>query len=88
MQYVGHNEAAAAPLNSSTHIIPAEIQHAIHEEMAETLADVVMRRTELGSAGHPGKAAIESCAEIMAAEMGWSSARKNQEIDAVNALFQ
>ena len=34
--------------------VGAEVIHAIRDEMACTLADIVIRRSELGAAGHPG----------------------------------
>ena len=33
------------------------------------LASVILRRTELGSAGHPGSMCLKSCAAIMAGEL-------------------
>ena len=35
--------------------------------MALTLADALIRRTEAGSAGHPGADAVEAAATLMAA---------------------
>src|SRR6185437_10016205 len=49
-----------------TQVLAAEVVYAAREEMAPCLADVVFRRTELGTAGHPGEAALaateRSCA--------------------------
>jgi glycerol-3-phosphate dehydrogenase len=56
-------------------------------EMAQKLADVVFRRTELGSAGHPGKEALQACAETMSAELGWSAPRTRQELQEVENIF-
>jgi glycerol-3-phosphate dehydrogenase len=61
----------------------AEVSHAIQEEMANKLEDVVFRRTDLASGGSPGKAAIENCAKWMAEEMGWSNERQEQEVNEV-----
>jgi len=61
----------------------AEVEHAVHHEMALTLADVMGRRTELGSLGLPSMAALQKCAEIMGAELGWNLERQVQEIDLV-----
>lgn len=65
----------------------AEVLYAVREEMAQTLADVVLRRTGLGAAGHPGEAALRQCARLMAGELGWSEARTRQEIEDVNAAY-
>ena len=44
-------------------VLGAEIVQAARFEMAQSLADVVFRRTELGTLGHPGDAALEAAAE-------------------------
>jgi glycerol-3-phosphate dehydrogenase len=63
----------------------AEIVHAIREEMAMKLSDVVFRRTDLGSAGQPSCAALVACATVMGDELGWSAARTQTEIDEVRS---
>ncbi len=60
----------------------AEVRYAVRDEMAVRLADVVFRRTALGSVRHPGRAALEACAAIMAEELNWSSERVADEIAA------
>ena len=65
--------------DSST--IKAEIIHAVREEMAVKLSDVVFRRTELGTGEYPPKCMIQVCAEIMGDELKWNKERKRQEID-------
>ncbi|MCB0109669.1 MAG: hypothetical protein KDE53_27295, partial [Caldilineaceae bacterium] len=66
-------------------VIAAEVRHAVREEMALTLADVLLRRTELGAAGWPGAACVHHCATVMADELGWSPTRMQQEIAAYKA---
>lgn len=75
------------PLSSETSVVGAEVINGIRNEMAQKFADVVFRRTELGTAGHPGDAAIRRCASIMAAESGWSQQKTAQEIAEAAALF-
>jgi glycerol-3-phosphate dehydrogenase len=65
----------------------AEVVHAIREEMAQKLADCVFRRTDLGTAGHPGDEALAACAALMAAELGWSAARIELELAEVGSRF-
>lgn len=65
----------------------AEILHAVHDEMALTLADVIQRRTELGAAGLPSVNTLQKCASLMACELGWSDERQQQEIQAVIDLY-
>ena len=56
-------------------------------EMAKRLGDVVFRRTELGSAGHPGDAALEYCAQIMGRELQWRQSRIDEELTGVRKAF-
>jgi len=87
LDYVEEDPAWGQALTASTPIIRAEIVHAIRAEMARTLADVILRRTELGAGGRPDDACLQACADLMAAELGWEPARTNQEIANVLAAF-
>src|SRR5690606_28735804 len=58
------------PIGSS-HVLKAEIVHAVQEEMATCLADIVFRRTELCTAGDPGQEELETAAEIAAKCLEW-----------------
>jgi glycerol-3-phosphate dehydrogenase len=66
----------------------AEILHAVREEMAGTLADLVLRRTPLGTFGNPGRAVLEACASIAATELGWDVSRVAREIALVEAEYR
>jgi glycerol-3-phosphate dehydrogenase len=57
-----------------------EIIHAVREESAEKLSDVILRRTDLAGKGYPGDKCLESAAQIMARELHWSPARQEEEI--------
>jgi len=73
---------------SSAHAnIKAEIIHAVREEMAQKLSDVVFRRTGLGTIGNPGKESLDCCARLMAAELGWNKERVQREIEEVFSRF-
>jgi glycerol-3-phosphate dehydrogenase len=61
--------------------------HAIRHEMACTVADIVIRRSELGAAGHPGAEIVAKIAAIAAEELGWDTNRRNREIAAVDAFY-
>ncbi len=67
---------------------PAEpITHAIREEMASTLTDVVVRRTGVGAAGHPGNVVANQYAAAMQQELGWSEERRNKELQALARFY-
>lgn len=74
------------PLGRST-VIGAEVVHAIRHEMAQSLADCVFRRTDLGTGGHPGDDALDACADLAAAELGWSAEQRATQVAAVRARF-
>jgi glycerol-3-phosphate dehydrogenase len=67
--------------------IGAEVIHAIRAEMACSLADIVIRRTELGAMGHPGAEIVAACARIAAEELGWDADRRDREIAAVDQFY-
>jgi len=73
-----------APLAPSTTVIGAEVAFAAREEMAMTLADIVFRRTDLGSAGRPAPEALDTASRIMARECGWDEAHRFDEIRKVD----
>jgi glycerol-3-phosphate dehydrogenase len=76
------------PLGAGCAVTRAEIRHAVRAEMAVRLADAVLRRTEAGSAGHPGADALERAASVMAGELGWPPERIREEIADVERFYQ
>lgn len=75
------------PLDGAPDTLRAEVPYAVRTEMAGTLTDVVLRRTDLGGAGHPGRAALEHAAALMAAECGWDDTRRERELAAAEAVY-
>jgi len=86
LKYVIEDLGQAETLPGST-VIRAEVVHAVRHEMAQKLGDVVFRRTDLGTGGHPGEAALRSCAGVMASELSRDNTRVHQEIEEVEAIF-
>ena len=87
LRYFDENPEGQKTLSADTAVLPAEVLYGVREEMALKLADAVMRRTELGTAGHPGRVALQRCAQLMAAELGWNERRMQAEVDEVEALY-
>jgi glycerol-3-phosphate dehydrogenase len=52
---------------------------AVREEMALTLADAVLRRLDLGTAGPAPGAEVDAVARVMATELGWGAHREQAE---------
>ncbi len=87
LRYLAAPVEGAPPATDDNAVLRAEALHAVREEMALTLADVVLRRTEVGSATHPGRAALETMAGVLAGELGWGRERIEQEIARVEARY-
>ncbi|MCI0439525.1 MAG: FAD-dependent oxidoreductase, partial [Chloroflexi bacterium] len=68
-------------------VLKAQTRYAVRFEMAQRLDDIVFRRTELGTAGHPGREALRVCAQTAGQELGWSADRIEQEIHRVEDRF-
>ena len=76
------------PLSDTTPVTGAEVRYAVREEMALDLSSVVLRRTELGSAGHPGRTALERASAVMGEELRWSEEKKRSELEAVEEFYR
>ena len=63
-----------------TDILRAEVVHAARSEMVCKLSDAVFGRTGIATAGDPGRAELEECADLVAAQLGWDSARRESEL--------
>ena len=82
------DRAAANSLSMNCGVTCAEIQHAVRHEMAVKLSDSVLRRTEAGSAGHPGSDVLRRAANVMASELGWTPSQVQAEIDATDNYYK
>jgi len=80
LRYAREDTARFAALSGST-VVESEILHAVREEMAQKLSDVVLRRTDLGSGCFPNREALERCAALMARELGWDRKRTKTEVE-------
>lgn len=79
--------ALAQPLGAHCPVLGAEIIFAVREEMAVHLTDALLRRTDAGSAGHPGADALENASRVMGDILGWSDERRREEIAAVERIY-
>jgi glycerol-3-phosphate dehydrogenase len=88
LQLIRDQPALGDPLGRHCLISGAEIVHSVRAEAAVKLLDALVRRTEAGSAGHPGSDAIERAAALMALEAGWDEARRRHEVAAAEAFYR
>jgi len=87
LRAAGDTPEAKQLIRGSDESIVAEVLHAVRAECAFTLRDVILRRTDLGTLGHPGPGAVEHVADLMAAELAWSDAGRQEQIDDLNAWY-
>jgi len=73
----------ARPLADGLSEIGAQVVHAVRAEMAVSLADVVLRRTGLGTLGNPGEAALMAAARFMGGLLGWDRVERLRQVERV-----
>ena len=64
------------------------VRTAVREEMAVTLADSVLRRLDLGTAGPPAADELARVARVMAQELGWDAARARRRAGGARGLLR
>jgi glycerol-3-phosphate dehydrogenase len=77
--------ALREPFDPDSGAIGAEVVFSLRTELAETLADVVQRRTLVGYGAHCGLEAIDAAAELAVRHAGWSEERAEREVAAFRA---
>jgi glycerol-3-phosphate dehydrogenase len=82
-----NDKELAEVLNNDGEIL-AEVVYAIEEEMAKTLKDIFLRRTGLGTLGHPGNDIIQKVTGLAAKMLDWNDNRKQEEIEGLLDLFK
>lgn len=70
----------AAALPGAAQYLRAEVRYAVKNEAAARLADVVLRRTDIGTMRAPGIEVREAIAGEMGALLGWSAERRAEEL--------
>ena len=78
----------ASEFDPETGAIAAEIVYAVNFEMAETLADILLRRTMVGMAGHVGIGPDLAIAEIGRTHLGWDEAKAAQEVSSYRTYIE
>jgi len=69
-------------------ILAGEVAYAVDHEAAARLTDVILRRTPIGAAGHPGAAAVSAVARVMSARLGWTPDRVAAELADLDATYR
>ena len=85
---IDEDASLARPLEHAPRYLRAEVLYAVRAEGARHLADVLERRTRLDyETRDRGVAAAEEAAAIIAPELGWDEARREQEIASYRAVI-
>ncbi|HSL21825.1 MAG TPA: FAD-dependent oxidoreductase [Vicinamibacterales bacterium] len=87
IEIAARDRSLLQPLGPGTHAIGAEVVFAIVSEAARRLDDVIMRRTEIGAGGWPGDEIVARAAELGARQLGWTDARRAEEVARLRGLF-
>jgi glycerol-3-phosphate dehydrogenase len=73
--------------NDRTPDIMAQVDYAVEHEMAQTLDDVLLRRTGMGTLGAPSLDTMEAVAQRMASRLNWSSQRFDDEVETMRERY-
>ncbi len=84
------NEAESdrgATLYDAPTVLRAEVRHAVKKEAAVRLADVILRRTDLGTFEPPPESVCRAVADEMAPLFGWTPERQEAELEHLNSVY-
>ena len=81
--------ALSEPIVPGLEYVRAEVRHAVRSEMAQSVDDVLSRRTRARLLARDASAhAAEDVAVLMAAELGWSDAEQRRQAEHYRALVR
>lgn len=78
----------ARTVDPDTGAIAAEVVHAVTEEGAHTLEDVILRRTAIGLNQDVGLTAAPGIVEVLVAHAGWTADRAGLELERYSAAVR
>ena len=86
LEMAGEDPSLRMPLGVSatveTGLLGAEVLYAFRREMAQTLSDVLLRRTLVGLGPRVGLDVDEAAARVAVKHLGWSEDRARSEVEA------
>jgi len=85
LELAGDDSSLRLPLGASateeTGLLGAEVIYAFERELAQTLSDVLLRRTMVGMGPSVGLDVDEAAARVAAEHLGWSEERARNEVE-------
>ncbi|MCA1603601.1 MAG: hypothetical protein LC776_18835 [Acidobacteria bacterium] len=88
LNLAAQDKSLAETFDEETGAIAAEVVFSFQEEMAETLADCLLRRTMVGLNSSVGIGADEAAAAIAQKYLGWSETRVQEEVAAYRGYLK
>jgi glycerol-3-phosphate dehydrogenase len=86
LEMAGEDPALRVPLSAAatleTGLIGAEVLYAFRREMAQTLSDVLLRRTMVGIGPEVGLDVDEAAARVAVQHLGWDTERAGREVQS------
>ncbi|HEX8709167.1 MAG TPA: glycerol-3-phosphate dehydrogenase [Pyrinomonadaceae bacterium] len=82
LELAGDDSELRRPFSPATGAIGAEVLISFRRELAETLADCLLRRTMAGLGAAAGLDAVEAAARIALKHLGWDETRAAREVNA------
>jgi glycerol-3-phosphate dehydrogenase len=86
LEMAGEDPALRVPLSAvatlETGLIGAEVLYAFRREMAQTLSDVLLRRTMVGIGPEVGLDVDEAAARVAVQHLGWDAERAEHEVQS------
>ena len=81
LDYVSRDEGLAELVPDSKEAIKAELVYSSKEESTCNLSDLLLRRTDIGSAAKPSLETVKYCTDVMAEELSWNEAEKQSQMN-------
>jgi glycerol-3-phosphate dehydrogenase len=92
LEMAGDDPSLRMPLGPSATvengIIGAEVLYAFRREMAQTLSDVLLRRTMVGMGPSVGLDVDEAAAQVAVKHLGWNEDRARSEVEAYRGYVE
>ncbi len=88
MRYAREHGSLGRHVAGSKEALRAEIVHAVREEMALHVDDVLIRRSDMGTLGYPGADTVKDVAQLMASELGWDDDTRRAEIERIRTYYR
>ncbi len=92
LEMAGDDPSLRMPLGPSATVesglIGAEVLYAFRRELAQTLSDVLLRRTMAGMGPMVGLDVDEAAAQVAVKHLGWGQERANSEVAAYREYIE